>query len=478
VSMWQWQGPSLALALNGHTAGITALALASDASLLLSGAADGELRGWVPATGTPRGVWRGHSAAVWALAFNATGQLAFSASADKTVRVWRTADGICAAVLQGHAKDVLHLSVALPTVLVSAASDGVLHVWDVSFKSGSMLSEPTPKASQQAHSGRAVRSLVGNTKRLPGILFSTGGDGAVHAWRCGQRSKDAPLECLPMAELRQAGGAEGTALALHCTSDAQPVMTLYASRSDGTVTSWRLHTSRGLAALTCSPLSVLEAGAVNLHALALSKDGMLLFGARADGAVCMWRARPEAGGGAHTAQLGVLLEPSHQGPVRVVLLSPDGRWLYSAGLDGVVLQWDTATGTCFSTLDGGHVGAIAAACLSKTGAALFTGSADRSVGVWQVAAPEQAGAQVLLGGRTCLDDGVAQRLVATGKEAHNRVTTRLTTAFQVMTQQPSASLWTRLSALLARRPPKDEPAAPPLQEHENDVHDWHPKSAP
>ena len=477
--MWRAQGPSLALSLTGHTAGITALALASDASLLLSGAADGELRVWLPATGTPRGVWKGHSGAVWALAFNAGSTLAFSASADKSVRVWRTSDGICAAVLQGHNKAVLHLSLPLPSALCSASADGVLHVWDVSYKSGSMLAPPTPAASQEAHSGKAVRSLAGNTKRLPGILFSTGGDGSVHAWRCGQRSKDAPLECLAMAELRPAGGAEGTALALHCTSDAQPVMTLYASCADGTVTSWRLHTSRGLAALTCSPLSVLEAGATNLHALALSRDGLLLFGARADGAVCMWRARhtgaaSEAGGGAHSAELGVLLEPSHQGPVRVCLLSPDGKWLYSAGLDGVVMQWDTSTGLCTATLDGGHVGAIATACLSKTGAALFTGCADRSVGVWQVAAPEQG---QVLGGRTCLDDPVALRLVATGKDAHNRVTTRLTTAFQVMTQ-PSASLWTRLSALLPRRPPPAEPAAAPAAVHDNDVHDWHPKSAP
>lgn len=479
-------GPSLAIALTGHTAGVTALALAPDGTLLLSGSADGALFAWTPATGELRGTWRGHTATVWALAFNATCSLAFSGSADKTVRVWRTGDGICAAVLSGaHGRDVLHLALPVPQVVVSAGADGRLALWDASMRATSSETAPLPLATARAHGG-ACRDVARDARRLPGIFFTCGADGGVRAFRCAQRQANAPWQCLPLVECRQACGVECTALVLHCTTStgAPPMCTLYASSVDGTVTAWRLHTSRGLAALTCVPLCMLELGTEPVRRLALSADGRTLFGARTDGTICVWRGTSSADDkGAHTCRLGSCLQPSHQGPVRCLALSPDGELLYSAGMDGIVRQWSAASGSCVATLDGCHTGAVNAAVLSASGAALFTGSADRSVCVFQVAAPRPR--TQVMGVPVVPPPPPPPALVEAAErvEATRRhMATALTGALGALAQAPRRPPWGPLSAILPGLAAAGARGQPQQQQQQegphNDSPHWHPRSAP
>jgi len=460
--------------LSGHHAGVTAVALSHDGAILLSGSADGALLAWTPSSGTLRGQWRGHTGVIWSLAFNSTNTLAFSASggSDKTVRVWRCLDGICAAIYRAHSRDVLHLLQPLPHVLVSAGGDGQLFVWDASLKATSSEMSPPPLAKEQAHRG-AVRAVTGHAKRLPGLLFTCGADGSVRGWRCAQRTPPtSPWQCLPVVDVRKACGVECTALALHCTADAPPLAILYASSVDGTVTCWRLHTSRGLAAITCMPLSVLELGHEPVHSLALSTDGRMLFGGRTDGTVCMWRgsssAAVDGSGGAHTCRLGACLEAVHRGPVRVLALSPDDTFLYSAGLDGLVLQWSTSTGECVATLDGCHTGAVNAAVLSKSGAALFTGSADRTVCVFQVAAPRPRAA---VPPPPAALVQVGERIDARRKQ----IATRLTETLDVMASGRLGRLTALLPALSLNSDRQDEPESP---SRPNDPNHWHPVSGP
>lgn len=68
----------------------------------------------------------------------------------------------------------------------------------------------------------------------------------------------------------------------------------------------------------------------------------------------------------------------HGAPVRALIYSPDGKWLYSAAQDGTISQWDNATGKELARFVG-HVGTVRALALSPDGRTLLSGGSDRVV---------------------------------------------------------------------------------------------------
>jgi WD40 repeat protein len=72
----------------------------------------------------------------------------------------------------------------------------------------------------------------------------------------------------------------------------------------------------------------------------------------------------------------------HQGWVRSLAVSPDGKVLASASDDQTIKFWDLATGRNFRTLKG-HTAGIRCIAFSPDGRRLASASWDRTIKLWE-----------------------------------------------------------------------------------------------
>jgi WD40 repeat protein len=73
----------------------------------------------------------------------------------------------------------------------------------------------------------------------------------------------------------------------------------------------------------------------------------------------------------------------HTSSVYAVSLSPDGKWLASAGADNVAILWDVET-LNFRYLLEGHTASIWSVVFSADSQLLFSGSEDGTIKIWDV----------------------------------------------------------------------------------------------
>ena len=260
---------------------------------------------------------------------------------DGAVLLADAANGLPLRVLRGHHGRVYAVGYSPDgDLLVTAASDGMLRVWDpVTGDSAVTLPLGTEGVWPVAVSRELVAAgTADGTIRLIGLRT---GDIA------------AALSCAPGLIYTAAFNPAGTTLA---TGD-----------SSGTVTVWDVATGAAI-----RRFQVLGAPA---YRVAFSPDGRLLAGADPSGTVWLW----DAGNGGLRAEL-----TGHTASVYTLDFHPREPLLASGDVHGGIRLWNTATGQLRTTLTG-HRAGVYRVLFSPDGSLLASSDSDGGLRLWDVA---------------------------------------------------------------------------------------------
>jgi WD40 repeat protein/serine/threonine protein kinase len=116
-----------------------------------------------------------------------------------------------------------------------------------------------------------------------------------------------------------------------------------------------------------------HAGSVN--AVDVTPDGRYVLSAGADRTVRIWDL---------TGEDRVRTLQAHTDVLTSVCVLPDGGHALTAGLDGVVREWELASGSCVRTLEA-HVGAVHGVAVTPDGSHALSAGSDHTVRVWNLA---------------------------------------------------------------------------------------------
>jgi WD40 repeat protein/tRNA A-37 threonylcarbamoyl transferase component Bud32 len=360
----------------------------SQAGRLVSGSIDGNVKVWD--ADMKKETWTFyHPHGILNLAFSPDGQRLAAATSNNTIKVWDLTTGKKifdkeAIVLRGHTDTVSGVAFSPDGWrLASGGGDGAVKIWDATTPaevvnlSGDFSSVKdvalSPDGRRLAVTGiRTVRildtttgvevlALHGHAAQVQGLAYgpdrrwlaSAGDDRTVRVWDATSGAESLCLRGHTATIQGLAFSPDGRRLA---TTSCEPAR---AGRpASGEVKTWNV--SSGKEVLTL-PMPPELADTDWFGGVAFSPDGARLA-AGAGRAVRVWNAT--------TGQLLLTLS-GHDGSIKYVAYSPDGRRLVSAGGDGFAKVWDAATGKELLTLRG-HTSAVTGVAYSPDGQRIVT----------------------------------------------------------------------------------------------------------
>ncbi|MDQ4096343.1 MAG: WD40 repeat domain-containing protein, partial [Actinomycetota bacterium] len=418
VTLWDAKSRSRIGSLAGHTDDVRGIAFSpDDGNRLASAGADGTIRIWDVRAGQTV-VTLEQGAAVNALAFLPDGSGVVAGSDSGQILVWDIESRTSRAVPAPATHDVRALAVrADGTLLATGGTDNDVRLWDLA--TGQPGGEP----------------LAGHEERIFTLAFSP--DGRILA----SGSRDGDVLLWDVASGRAAGeplgGHSDSIRSVAFSPDGRFVVT---ASDDHRVALWELDGRLNLAtalgrhgdwvggvAISPDGQALQTGGAAT--SVAFSSDGRLLAAGTLDGTVVAWdlatrqerfrttRAgavlgltfRPETavvavvGGDADVQLLDVIAGtetrlPTESDQLVSVAASADGRRLAAGGLDGRLWVWDLRRGpkrvllSCSAERPRLLCGrAINTLAFSFDGEVLASGSADKSVSLWDPAERQTGG---------------------------------------------------------------------------------------
>jgi WD40 repeat protein len=133
LSQWEADTGKRLRYLEGHTAAISAVAVAPGGKILATSSHDKTVRLWENATGKLAQTFTDHTSAVLAVAFTSDGKMIASADADKKVLIWDAASGKLLHTLTGSEKNVTALAwkPGSSAALLTNGKEGFAQLWSV-----------------------------------------------------------------------------------------------------------------------------------------------------------------------------------------------------------------------------------------------------------------------------------------------------------------------------------------------------------
>jgi WD40 repeat protein len=387
-----WALPQPALQLAGHTMPVQAAATTADGKLIATASADNSIRLWAPAGGAATVTLAGHTQPVHSISFRPDGLEAASGDALGFVRFWdvvKAAPGIVAGAHDGPVR-TLAWHPTLPQLL-TGSDDGTIKLWKLPLTPPTLLAGHTEavRAVRVSRDGKftvtggadgQVRVFASGAEDKPtvladqpgpatalalngddSIIVSGSGTGFVKAWA----TADAAA-----AFQFQAHAGEVTGVAVSPIAKAAPDSPLLATTgADGTLRIWNRPG-------TATPL---EPFAQQITNLVTSRDGKLLAtSGLLNGRTAVVIRDQETG-----SRVAMLL--GHEGPVRAMQFSADGKKLATGSDDGTARVWDLADAKFPELAQFKHAAAVTAVSISVDGAVAVSGAADNSLKSWTIA---------------------------------------------------------------------------------------------
>lgn len=371
IKLWNRDGVLLAT-LQGHQKPVESVVFSPDGRSLLSGSLDESIRVWRVQNQFVQPLV-GHDASVTTVVFNPADQTLITGSADKTLRLWNRR-GAMLRVWRGHQDGISSVAISPDgQEIASASSDQTLRLWNrlgqpiqvltgqqgtvraIAFSpNGQRLAAVGDDATLRLwdRQGKLVKAWVGHVGTTTGVAFSwnmpllvsVSADGAIKLWvnnAIALRHHRATRWQTEGELITSFGDYSAEILAVKFSPPLLPdrvVSRLRESRPD-------LFNTNFL------PEQIVTAWGKNINIWNL--DGTLAFTLR-----------------------------GHQGKVRDVAISPDGRLIASASEDQTIKLWNRF-GQVLTTLDS-HSGIVRAVAFSPDGRRLASVSDDRTGLIWDL----------------------------------------------------------------------------------------------
>ncbi len=425
LRVWDLGGGPARPPLEGHTEGVTCVALGPD-SLAASGSLDGTVRVWDLERGTLTATFVAHRGRVHAVAWASGGGRLYSAGEDRCLREWDLAASVCTRTYLGPGAAATGILVSADGARAVATSlDRSVRVFDlraVLVRGVARLEAPVTAlaaapdlASVWVASGPAIHELrLGSARRPPYALSRPVSVVEVEHRDAAfaQRVQDARLSltrgdlgrALTLArEARTVPGHERSAEALTLWDDVtahlprkdldsaweaasleghrDPVVSVAASADGahalsgdlaGTLRWWDLARRTGAGSVAAHDLTI--------AAVALTPDGRHAVSASWDRTVKVWDG---------PGQAARVLE-GHDDYVNGLALSPSGRTILSASSDQTLRLWDLASGRILGVLEG-HEAPVASCAFGPDGRFALSGGWDTTVRLWDIESRAVAG---------------------------------------------------------------------------------------
>jgi len=342
--LWNQHGKVLQV-FKGHEAEIEGVAFSPDCKSILTGSDDKTARLW-DLKGIILQEFRGHNEAINSVAFSHDGKSMLSGSNDKTAVLWNL-NGNSLQVFRGHEEGIWAVAFSPDDQnILTGSTDKTARLWDLN--------------------GKILRVFRGHDDMIWAVSFSPDGKSIL----TGSGDNTARLWDLNGNVLQVFEGHEGSINAVAFSPDGRNILT---GSWDKTVRLWDLKGTQ---------LQVLRGHDGYINSVGFSPDGKTIFTGAWDKTVRLWDLQ------------GNVLQvfKGNDGYVSSVAFSPDGKNILTVcsaislsmpgSEDNTACLWDLS-GNMLQVFKG-HEGGIRSVAFSPDGKSILTGSWDKTVRQWEI----------------------------------------------------------------------------------------------